>query len=377
MAAVSSVGSVRESDDRREGLRLFDGCQNTVGDGHPVLDRAVDTDASMAGLQAEFLDFRDRTSGRLELSQVRESLADGRFVWIDVDSREASASAVAEILPHDALDGLDLSCLEGVDTDADTVSSLRRSERLLLISLVGAVAREAAVATGIIGQSLHLIIGEGFLVTVHHGDSAVLQAVRREYLDDFRRHAATPSFLVYEFWSEQVDQFLRLQSRLEDRVEAMRLKLRVSVEESTLQELADVTGELLAFRKRVTPTRRVLEELVSRKTSLVSEATLGFLSRMVETLERLLSDIACNLGILESSMNFSLTLATCRTNQVMNRLAVVSTIFLPLTFLCGIYGMNFEGIPELEWSHGYTFFWGLSLAITVGLVVVLKRARLL
>jgi magnesium transporter len=61
----------------------------------------------------------------------------------------------------------------------------------------------------------------------------------------------------------------------------------------------------------------------------------------------------------------------------MNRLAVVSTIFLPLTFICGIYGMNFEGMPEVDWAHGYIYFWGLSACITAGLVVFLRRARLL
>jgi magnesium transporter len=56
---------------------------------------------------------------------------------------------------------------------------------------------------------------------------------------------------------------------------------------------------------------------------------------------------------------------------------VVSTIFLPLSFLCGVYGMNFEGIPEIEWRHGYVYFWLLSAGITAGLVTLLRRAKLL
>jgi magnesium transporter len=66
-----------------------------------------------------------------------------------------------------------------------------------------------------------------------------------------------------------------------------------------------------------------------------------------------------------------------RTNQTMNRLAVVSTIFLPLTFLCGVYGMNFEVMPEIAWVHGYIYFWVLSGVITGTLIVLLRRARLL
>ena len=66
-----------------------------------------------------------------------------------------------------------------------------------------------------------------------------------------------------------------------------------------------------------------------------------------------------------------------RTNQTMNRLAVVSTIFLPLTFLCGVYGMNFDVMPETRWAHGYIYFWALSAVITLSLLVLLRRSRLL
>ena len=104
--------------------------------------------------------------------------------------------------------------------------------------------------------------------------------------------------------------------------------------------------------------RRALDELTSRKTTLVSEATLTFLGGMIDTLERLVSDIAADREILETALNLSLTVMSHRTNQTMNRLAVVSTIFLPLTFICGIYGMNFEGMPEVDWAHGYIYFWG-------------------
>ena len=328
---------------------------------------------AIAGVQAEFFDFEDRSSGPVEIDDIVDTLAEGRFVWVDVDCEQAHPEVIAKLLPASGLAGFDPSSVGDAGCCEAEVSRLRRSEGLLQISLIGMVDG----TDGLVGQTLHLLIGEGFLVSFHRGASAVLAEVRRDYLCDFQRHAATPSFLIYEFWNEQVDQYLRLQSRLEHEVETMRLKLRTDANEATLLELADVTGELLALRKRVMPARRVLEELVARKTTLISEATLGYMSGMIATLERLLSDITSNLGILESAMNFSLTVATHRTNLVMNRLAVVSTIFLPLTFLCGVYGMNFEGIPELAWTHGYKFFWALSALITVWLVLVLRRARLL
>jgi magnesium transporter len=89
------------------------------------------------------------------------------------------------------------------------------------------------------------------------------------------------------------------------------------------------------------------------------------------------TSIDANREILESAVNLSLTFTAHRTNLTMNRLAVVSTIFLPLTFLCGVYGMNFEIMPEVQWAHGYSYFWILSAVITTTLIIVLRRARLL
>ena len=224
---------------------------------------------------------------------------------------------------------------------------------------------------------LDIVISEGLLATFSDGSSSVLHAVRRDYIRDFEQHAATPSFLLYEFWDKQIEQFLAVQSYLDQEVEATRIALRRAADEATLTKLANVSARLLALRKRVLPARRVLEELVSRKTTLVSEATLQFMGNMIGTLERLLADITANREILESAMNFSLTVMTHRTNLTMNRLAVVSTIFLPLTFLCGVYGMNFEVMPETEWVHGYKMFWIVSAVITVTLTFVLRKARLL
>lgn len=352
----------------------------------PVLSPALDADRRgngelSAGLRAEYLDFQDRSHGILAPSEVAAAIAGGRFVWIDLDTRQADDAAAVAALPPGALDGLNREAI-AAGAGRERGSRLFRQEKLLQIQLVGLVACESLTGCEagpgrLVSQTLEVIIGEGFLLTLHNGPCEVLAAVRRDYLHDFHRHAATPSFLVYEIWNEQVEQFLAMQNRLEEEVEVTRLKLRSTADEPTLQELADVTGRLLALRKRVLPARRVLEELVSRKTTLVSEATLAFLGKMIETLERLLSDISTNLGILESAMNFSLTVATHRTNTVMNRLAVVSTIFLPLTFLCGVYGMNFEVIPETTWTHGYYYFWGVSAVITVVMVAALRRAKLL
>jgi magnesium transporter len=338
----------------------------------PSLEDTVD---GRGGVRAEFLDFSDRSRGRLRLEEVRPQIAQGRFVWIDIDCDVADVGAIRSMLPDDVGRGIDLSGILAMHSRAGSehISALHRAERLLHIVLVGTTHAEPTSG----GERLDIVIGEGFLLTLHRGPHAVLSAVRRNYVYDFEQHAATPSFLLYEICNEQVEQFLATEGRLEEEVEATRVALQRAAGEAAIERLAEVSGRLLVLRKQVAPVRRILEELVSRKTTLVSESTLGFLGLMIGTLERLLTDIASNREILENSLQLSLTVMSHRTNQTMNRLAVVSTIFLPLTFLCGVYGMNFEVMPEIRWAHGYIYFWALSSVVTLTLVVLLRRSRLL
>lgn len=328
-----------------------------------------------AGIRAEFLDFRDRSRGSLRPAEIRGEIDRGRFVWIDVDVAMLDGEVIDEAFPPHVCPGVDFPRLvqDHAQPWSPAAAGLRRTDRLLQLTFVGG----AACSPDDPGERLDVVIGEGFLVTVHRGPNGVLDAVRRDYVHDFEQHAATPSFLLYEICNEQVEQFLAVQTRLEDEVEETRRALAGEIDQEAFVAVAAVSAKLLTLRRRALPVRRALDELTSRKTTLVSEATLGFLGGMIDTLERLLSDLAADREILETALNLSLTVMSHRTNQTMNRLAVVSTIFLPLTFICGIYGMNFEGMPEVDWAHGYIYFWGLSACITAGLVVFLRRARLL
>jgi|TARA_B100001093_G_C26838881_1_gene1019621 magnesium transporter len=331
---------------------------------------------SHSAIHAEFLDFRDKSHGDITVDEISSAISAGRFVWIDTTLQDQLYTDLKRSLPEWLAGQTPVQKIlssEYNDDGDELVSSLHRTDDALHIRLVGA----CDTSNKIISEVLDIVICEDLLATFSSGSCGVLHAVRRDYIRDFEQHAATPSFLLYEFWDKQIEQFLSVQGCLDEEVESTRTALRRSADEKTLTRLANVSGRLLALRKRVLPARRVLEELVSRKTTLVSEATLQYLSNMIGTLERLLADITANREILESAMNFSLTVMTHRTNMTMNRLAVVSTIFLPLTFLCGVYGMNFEIMPETEWVHGYKMFWIVSAIITLTLTIVLRKARLL
>ncbi len=338
-------------------------------------DTAAASVVSVPGVVAESFNFDEHVLGRISLPDIPARIRAGEFVWIDLDLATTDLNVLQDVVPIDDDYRSQLQRLAGqaADVQSEPLSSVRRSERMLHITLVGAVSRGG----GIGWDRCDVVIGEGFLLTLHRGPSAVLAVVRRDYEHDFQKYAKTSSFLIYEIWNAQVNQFIALQGELEHQVESVRVALHNEVNETTLDRLSRMSAKLMVLRKMVLPARRVLEELVSRKTALISDSTLDFFGTMIGTLDRLLADIDSNREILESAVNLSLTFTAHRTNMTMNRMAVVSTIFLPLTFLCGVYGMNFEVLPEIRWTHGYAYFWVLSAIITIALVVLLRRLRLL
>ncbi len=122
------------------------------------------------------------------------------------------------------------------------------------------------------------------------------------------------------------------------------------------------------FRKIVLPARIVLSDLATRRSELLSETTQSFLGNMVGTVEHVLQDLLVDRDILADALNLHMSLLGHRTNQVMKRLTAVSVVFLPLSFLAGVYGTNFHVLPELEWRYGYAYFLGDGRGRCIGFV---------
>ena len=94
---------------------------------------------------------------------------------------------------------------------------------------------------------------------------------------------------------------------------------------------------------------------------------------MVGTVERVVADLTVERETVAEALNLYLAIVSHKTNQVVNRLTVVSLVFLPLTFLCGVYGMNFKYLPEVEWRYGYAFFWASAAVVSATTLGVMKR----
>lgn len=313
-------------------------------------------------------DFAAKQAPVIGVHEAAAAMERGNYVWIDVDlSRADEAKAL--------LAGLGL-CSPEIVEDAltrDDATQLARYDDYLHLVLAGCRLNGKAFDL----ERVDAIFGERYLLTLRRGQPAFMKAVRRHYRNDFVRFATTPSFLMYELWDHLIDDYLSVHKAFEDRVEQVQRALVGEVDEAVFQEASELSSDLLQLRKVLLPARAVLTELSTRKSAFVSEATQPFLGNMVGTIERVLQDVLVDRDILSDSLNNYMSMVAHRTNKVMGKLTVVSVIFLPLTFLCGVYGMNFEVLPELKWEWGYYGFWILAGVIVLGLIAFMRRIKLL
>ena len=312
------------------------------------------------------LDFSTKQHKRISIDETQPTMYAGKFVWIDVDIAQADeARAVLGKL------GL---CAPEIIEDAlsrEPATQIARYDDYIHLVLSG--CRLSGHKFDL--ERVDAIMGESFLLTLHKGQPVFLEAVRRSYVKDFERFAKSPSFLLYELWDHLIENYLSVHKKFEERVEQVQARLIGDVDDAVFAEASELTSDLLHLRKVVLPARSVLTDLSTRKSPFVSEATQPFLNNMVGTIERVLQDVLVDRDILNGALNNYMSMVAHKTNAVMSRLTIVSFIFLPLTFLCGVYGMNFDILPEKGMRYGYLYFWIAVVTIAGGLLIFMKRKK--
>jgi magnesium transporter len=314
-------------------------------------------------------DFEARKDDIIPFTEVKAELEAGRFIWVDL--RMNDLSEAREILR--SLGFIDPETIEYALTHEPATQHSRFEQYLH-----GVVSACTASRGGFELDRVDYFLSEKIYVTAHRGDVQFISRVKKEYHADFVRFAKTPSFLLYEIWHELLESYLEVQKVMELRVEELSGELSSGrADDSVFAATAALGADLLHFRKVVLPARAVLIDLSTRRNHLLSEATQAFLGNMVGTVEHVLQDVLVDRDILSEALNLHMSLMGHRTNQVMRQLTVVSILFLPLSFLAGVYGMNFRVLPELNWEYGYVYFWLLAVLAVAGILGILKRWKML
>jgi magnesium transporter len=184
-----------------------------------------------------------------------------------------------------------------------------------------------------------------------------------------------PDYLAYSILDGVVDGYFGVLEGLGEKVEDLEAELVFSPLPETLQELHVLKREMIYMRKAVWPLREVVAALERGGSSLIKESTVPYLRDVYDHTIQVMDAVETVRDILSGMLDIYLSSISNRMNEVMKVLTIFASIFIPLTFIAGVYGMNFQYMPELAWRWGYPVVWLLMLGVGVALLWYFRRKR--
>jgi magnesium transporter len=224
-------------------------------------------------------------------------------------------------------------------------------------------------------EEVDLILGPDFVITFQEGRPGDCLGLVRERIRTGmgRVRELGADYLAYEILDAIVDQYFPLLDRYDEGLDQLEDRLIQGAEKAITHELLVLRTELLALRRHERPLRDLVAALQREKTSLVTENTRVYLTDLADHVIRVSEDVEALLEHTIALMQFHVSLMSHRLNEAMRTLTIISTIFIPLSFIAGVYGMNFDSMPELKWSWGYPFSLLLMGLVALGFVVLFRR----
>ena len=222
-------------------------------------------------------------------------------------------------------------------------------------------------------QELHGFVGERFLVTVHQNEIAAIERVFRRVQADHRPLERGVDFIYYLLADGMVDDVFPILDRIADELEELEDAVLASPKHDDLKRIFELKHHLVQMRKVLSPQRDVLGTLTKRGDSHVSERTALYLRDVYDHLVRINESIESNRDLLGNALEAYLSATAQRTNEIMKHLTILSAVFLPLAFVVGFFGQNFDNFPLMkEWVHSDRLMWVMiSICIATPTTMVL------
>ncbi len=225
-------------------------------------------------------------------------------------------------------------------------------------------------------EQVSLILGPNLVISFQEREGDVFDPIRERIRNNRGRiRKMGADYLAYALVDAIVDHYFILLEKVGDRVEILGEELVEKPSPKTLEEIHALKRELLFMRKSVWPLREVISGLQRGESALFEEHTLIYLRDVYDHSIQVIDTVETFRDMISGMLDIYLSSVSNRMNEVMKVLTIIATIFIPLTFVAGIYGMNFQYMPELRWSWGYFGALGVMGLAVVGMILYFKRKR--
>lgn len=225
-------------------------------------------------------------------------------------------------------------------------------------------------------EHISLILGKTYVLLMQEYDGDVFDGIRdriRHAKGRIRTNGA--DYLMYALMDAVIDNYFIIIETLSNKIEELEEKIYTNGSENYSQEIQQLKKEVIQVRRSIFPLREVVNKLEKVDNNLILKKTQIFIRDLYDHTIQVIETIEVYRDTIAGLMDMNSTNISNRMNEVMKVLTIIATIFIPMTFLAGIYGMNFDYIPELKMENGYYFFWGAMAVIFVASLIYFKRKK--
>jgi len=290
-------------------------------------------------------------------------------LWLDVDG--VHDAATIEAIGSTA--GIHPLILEDVMQTGER-PKLEESDSSLFVSL--RMLRIGGTTRQIEDEQVSLVLHRSGVISFQEKQGDVFDPVRNRIRSEHGRiRSASADYLFCSLLDAIVDHYFVVLEDVGDRVEDIYERVTRTPSRVELDALRLLKRELLLMRKAVWPLREVLSHLEHSASELLAAETSPYFRDVYDHVIEILDTIETYREMLTSLMDVYLSSIANRTNEVMKVLTMITTLFIPLSFLAGLYGMNFRFMPELEWRYGYYVLLGAMAVISVAMLVYFRKKR--
>lgn len=235
---------------------------------------------------------------------------------------------------------------------------------------------------GIVSNQISLILSKACVLSFHEEKEPVFDSIKpRIDVPNGRFRKYGSDYLCYALIDLVVDNYFSILEDFNDEVIQIEDSLMANTETTNYDNLHQLRRKLILMRRHMNPMREVVQGLIREDNELISDGIKLYMRDVNDHLMRVIESLEHTLDISASLMETHMTQINIRSGEVMKVLTIIATIFIPLTFVAGIYGMNFnpEGspynMPELDWYYGYPISLGFMFVLTLGMLFYFRRKK--
>jgi magnesium transporter len=225
-------------------------------------------------------------------------------------------------------------------------------------------------------EQISIILGADFVISFQEKEGDVFDPIRERIRNNKGRlRKMGADYLAYALIDAIVDNYFMILEKLGEAIEEVEDKLVTNPTAETLQTIHDLKREMVFLHKSVWPLREVINRLERSESPLINKSTCIYLRDVYDHTIQVMDSVETFRDMLSGMLDIYLSSVSNRMNEVMKVLTVIATIFIPLTFVAGVYGMNFKDMPELGQIWGYPAILALMLTIALVMVMYFRRKK--